>query len=77
MLVFIDDEHADSFEREHGKKMLVNRTSIKYQLADLSSTHCHLVRYDRIDQALLDKIGATAIFISGNSFAPADYTPRA
>ena len=42
-----------------------------------ASTHCHLVRYDRIDQALLDKIGATAIFISGNSFAPADYSPQA
>ena len=77
MLVFVDYEHADGFEREHGPKVLAGRTSITYRLEDLAGTHCHLVRYDRVDQALLDKIGATAIFISGNSFAPDDYDPHA
>lgn len=57
--------------------MMAGRTSIAYQLEDLAGMHCHLVRYDRVDQALLDKIGATAIFSSGNSFAPDDYDPHA
>lgn len=77
MLVFVDYEHADGFERNHGEKMLAGRTRINYRLEDLAGTHCHLVRYDRIDQELLDTIGATALFISGNSFAPDDYDPQA
>lgn len=75
MLVFVDYERADGFEQQHGERMLAGRTRITYRLEDLAGTHCHLVRYDRIDQALLDTIGATAIFISGNSFAPDDYPP--
>jgi GMP synthase-like glutamine amidotransferase len=77
MIVFIDYERADGYEREYGRTMLAGRTRITYRLEDLAGTHCHLVRYDRVDQALLDKIGATAIFISGNSFAPDDYDPQA
>jgi GMP synthase-like glutamine amidotransferase len=77
MIVFVDYEHIDGHDRSYGQKMLAARTWITYRLEDLAGTHCHLVRYDRIDQAFLDAIGATAIFISGNSVAPDDYTPDA
>ena len=75
MLVFIEYEHADRFEREHGQKMLASRTRIRYRLEDLASalSSCPL-RPHR--PGLLDKIRATAIFISGNSFAPAHYSPH-
>jgi GMP synthase (glutamine-hydrolysing) len=72
MLVFVDYEHADG----HGERMLAARTRITYRLEDLAGCHCHLVRYDRIDQGLLDTLGATAIFISGNSRDPDAYGPE-
>ena len=77
MLVFVDYEHADGYALDQGQKMLAGRTRITYRLEDLAGTRCHLVRYDRIDQELLDAIGATALFISGNSFTPDDYDPEA
>ena len=75
MLVFVDYEHSDGHLGEHGERMLAARTRITYQLEDLAGRHCHLVRYDRVDQSLLDTLQATAIFISGNSRAPDDYDP--
>lgn len=77
MLVFIDFEHAEGHAKKHSKSLLAARTTITYRLEDLSGLHCHLVRYDRIDQALLDTVGASAIFISGNSTAPDRYRPDA
>lgn len=76
MLIFVDYEHAIGYERDHGPAMLAARTRITYRLEDLAGQHCHLVRYDRIDQALLDAVGATALFISGNSVGPDDYNPE-
>lgn len=75
MLVFVDFEHAASHDKEHGQRMLAARTTLTYRLEDLSGKHCHLVRYNRIDKALLEAIDAKAIFISGNSTAPELYTP--
>ena len=76
MLLFIDYEHADGFRRKYGQRMLAARTTITYQLEDLAGMHCHLVRYNRIDQALLDTLKPQGIFISGNSVAPDDYDPE-
>ena len=73
MLVFVDFEHASAHERKHGERILAARTRLTYRLEDLAGMHCHLVRYDRIDQHLLDTLGATAIFVSGNSVSPHDY----
>lgn len=73
MLVFVDFEHASGYARDGGERMLAARTRLTYRLEDLSGLHCHLVRYDRIDDALLDTLGATAIFISGNSVSPDAY----
>ncbi len=75
MLVFVDYEHADGYAGEHGERMLAARTRITYRLEDLAGRHCHLVRYDRVDQELLDSLDATAIFVSGNSKDPDDYAP--
>lgn len=76
MLVFVDYEHADAHGEEFGERMLAARTRITYRLEDLAGSPCHLVRYDRIDAALLDRLGATAIFISGNSRDPDSYEPE-
>ena len=76
MLVFVDFEHADGHAGKFGPQLLAARTSITYRLEDLARRHCHLVRYNRIDQALLDTVEAEAIFISGNSIAPDQYAPE-
>ena len=76
MLVFVDFEHADGHAGKVGQRLLAARASITYRLEDLARRHCHLVRYDRIDQALLDMVEAEAIFISGNSTAPDQYAPE-
>ena len=76
MLIFVDYEHADAHGDEFGERMLAARTRITYRLEDLAGSPCHLVRYDRIDVALLDRLGATAIFISGNSRDPSSYEPE-
>ena len=73
MLVFVDYEHVDGHDQDYGQQLLAARTTITYRLEDLAGMHCHLVRYNKIDQALLDTLGATAIFISGNSIAPERY----
>ncbi|NNE73985.1 MAG: C26 family cysteine hydrolase domain-containing family [Acidimicrobiales bacterium] len=74
MLVFVDYEHADGHDREHGPRVLAARTTITYRLEDLAGMPCHLVRYSHIDQALLDRLDTQAIFISGNSTDPAVYS---
>lgn len=49
------------------------RTRITYRLEDLSGQHCMLVRYDKVSEDLLDRLGATAICISGNGTPPGRY----
>jgi len=75
MLVFVDYEHADGYLDVHGDQMLAARTRITYRLEDVAGRHCHLVRYDRVDEGLLRTLQASAIFISGNSRDPDDYDP--
>lgn len=77
MIVFIDYEHIDGRSAAWGEKVQAARTWITYRLEDISGRPCHLVRYDRIDQALLDQLGAEAIFISGNGTDPSRYEPAA
>lgn len=77
MIVFVDYEHADGRSTVWGEKVQAARTWITYRLEDISGRPCHLVRYDHIDQALLDRLGAEAIFISGNGTDPSRYEPAA
>ena len=74
MLVFIDNEHASGYDKPWGEKIMAARTRIKYRLGDLSSQPCLIVRYDRVTPALLQKVSAKALFISGNSANPDDYS---
>ena len=76
MLVFVDYEHASGNTKDYAQRVQAARTWITYRLEDLSGLPCHLVRYDRIDQSLLDRLDAKAIFISGNSIDPAEYAPE-
>ncbi len=73
MIVFVDYEHADGRTAAWGDKVLAARTWITYRLEDLSGRPCHLVRYDRVDAELLQRLGAEALFISGNGTDPARY----
>ena len=73
MLVFVDYEHASGNTRDYAQRVQAARTWITYRLEDLSGLPCHLVRYDRLDQDLLDRLDAQAIFISGNSIDPSEY----
>ncbi len=73
MLIFVDYEHASGNTKDYAQRVQAARTWITYRLEDLSGLPCHLVRYDRIDQDLLDRIEAQAIFISGNSIHPDEY----
>ncbi len=77
MLIFVDYEHAEWYAGERARSIQAARTWITYRLEDLAGIHCMLVRYDRIDADLLDRIGATAIFISGQATAPDRYRPEA
>lgn len=73
MIVFVDYEHADGRTTAWGEKVLAARTWITYRLEDISGRPCHLVRYDRVDADLLDRLGAEAMFISGNGTDPSRY----
>ena len=77
MIVFVDYEHARAHSKPWGERLLAARTWITYRLEDLSGQHCMLVRHDRISVDLLERLGATAVCISGNSTAPSDYEPAA
>ena len=73
MIVFVDYEHADGHNTSYGQRMQAARTWITYRLEDLAGAHCMLVRYDRVTRELLERIGARAVFISGNSIDPWHY----
>jgi len=73
MLVFVDYEHRDARSEGGGTRMLAARTRITYRLEDLSGQPTMLTRWNRISAKLLAQIGATALFISGNSADPDDY----
>ncbi len=75
MLLFIDYEHADRYGTKFGSRIQAARTWITYRLEDLSGRHCMLVRYDRVTPELVAKLGARALFISGNSADPSQYEP--
>jgi len=77
MIVFVDYEHADGRSTAWGDKILAARTWITYRLEDLSGQPCHLVRYDHVNADLLDRLGAEALFISGNGTDPSRYDPAA
>lgn len=73
MILYVDIEHAKGYARERGDVLRAARTRITYMLEDVVGDDVHLIRYDRVDAAAVQRLGARAIFISGNSGDPADY----
>ena len=73
MIVLVDNEHASGYAQPWGEKIMAARIRIKYDLEDMSGDSCLVVRWNRITPALLDEIGARAVFVSGNSASADDY----
>jgi len=74
MLVFIDNEHEKGYQSPWGEKLMAARVRIKYRLEDISGQPCLIVRYTHVTPALLRDLNIQAIFISGNSANPPDYS---
>lgn len=77
MLIFVDYEHAERYDTDSAERIQAARTWITYRLEDLSGQPCMLVRYDRLSDELLKRVGAQALFISGNGTDPSRYDPIA
>ena len=75
MLIFVDYEHAEMYEKPDMEWLLAARARITYRLEDVSGMPCMLVRYNRISTDLLERLGVRAIFISGQGTDPDRYDP--
>lgn len=75
MIVLVDNEHVTAYAKPWGGRMMADRVRIKYDLEDMSGYPCLIVRWDRVTPDLLRTVGATGVFISGNS-TPADTYPE-
>lgn len=74
MLVLVDNERADAYLKPWGERIMAARVCIKYRLEDMTGTPCLIVRYDQVTPTRLEAVGATAVFISGNSANPDEYS---
>lgn len=74
MIVFIDNELESAYSKPWGEKIMAARTRIKYRLEDLSGDNCLIIRYNQVTSQLLKDINTKAIFISGNSANPDEYS---
>ena len=75
MILYVDYEHASTYEQPRADRLLAARTRISYRLQDLSGHRCLLQRYTDVDADIVDELGIAAVFISGNG-APAEaYDP--
>ncbi|MCC6602302.1 MAG: hypothetical protein IT327_03770 [Anaerolineae bacterium] len=74
MLILVDNERADAYLQPWGERIMAARVRIKYRLEDMTGTPCLIVRYDQVTPTRLEAVGATAVFISGNSANPDDYS---
>ena len=75
MIVFVDNEHASTYEREGTDWLLAARARIAYRLQDLTGDHCLLQRYQHVDPDLIDRFDVRAVFISGHGAMAAAYDP--
>ena len=77
MLIFVDNEHADAYQKPWGEMIMAARLRIKYRLEDMTGERCLIVRYNQVKPELLTNLAARAMFISGSSANPDEYTPEA
>lgn len=68
MLIYVDLEHDRLQQQpELWEKSLARRLKVKYRLEELSGQPCLIVRYHRINPALLRQLNARAVIVSGCS----------
>jgi GMP synthase-like glutamine amidotransferase len=67
VILFVDTEHESGYLQPWGEKLQAARTRIKYRLEDLTGDEVLLVRYDRVDHDLVERVAARAMFLSGSS----------
>lgn len=73
MYLFVDTEHISGYDKPSGKKLMAARTAITYKLEDLLHDDVHLIRYNRLDEAAVERLAPKAIFFSGSSSVPDDF----
>ncbi len=75
MILYVDYEHASTYSKPNTDWLLAARARISYMLQDLSGQRCLLQRYTDVDADIIDDLGITAMFISGNGADAASYEP--
>jgi GMP synthase (glutamine-hydrolysing) len=75
VILFVDNEHASTFERPKTDWLLAWRTRITYRLQDLTGDVCLLQRYHDVDPELIERLGVRAVFISGHGADAERYDP--
>ncbi|MFN8457325.1 MAG: hypothetical protein U0401_22155 [Anaerolineae bacterium] len=66
MLIYIDLEHDRLQQQpELWEKSLARRLKVKYRLEELSGQPCLIVRYYRVNPALLHELNVRAVVVSG------------
>lgn len=73
MILYVDYEHASTYDKEHANFILAARTRISYMLQDVVGHRCLLQRYTDVDADIIDELDLAAVFISGNGAAPEVY----
>jgi GMP synthase (glutamine-hydrolysing) len=74
MIVLIDNEHEQGYQAAWGERLMAARVRIKYRLEDMTGQPCLIIRYTHVTPELLHRFGVRAVFVSGNSANPDQYT---
>lgn len=73
MILFVDAEHEEGFDKPWGEFLLAGRTRITYRLEDIAQQTCLLQRYNKVSPGLIKTHNIQAIFISGSGTDPSVY----
>lgn len=73
MILYVDNEHASTYERAGTEWLLAARARIAYRLGDLTGDVCLLARYHDVDPDLIAGHDIRAMFISGHGAPPDVY----
>ena len=71
MILYVDNEHASTYDRPGTEWLLAARARITYRLGDLTGDVCLLARYQDVTPELVAEHDIRAVFISGHG-APAE-----
>ena len=75
MILYVDYEHPSTYRQAHGEWLYASRTRVSYKLQDVTGQRCLLQRYPDVDRDMIDELGITAVFISGNGAEGDAYDP--